>query len=268
MARCLIGFGSNSGDLEKWFAQTIWQFQEHPKISSVSHSSPIKTSAVLGWGDFENSGDDLKPVAGEQHADYLNSVISIETELSPAALFELTSQIETNLGRVRSQRWGARTVDLDILLYDDQIIRTLRLQIPHPRMSFRRFVLAGAVEIAADMRHPVAGVTLGALWERINTNLKKILWLSADVSATRRHFHDLSASELGATVFGPNSWEIVIIDDWAEINSNEYSLLIYSGDPQQLAIIGSWFGGPILDLTDCAPEFIQQEITAAVEALS
>lgn len=268
MARCLIGFGSNSGDLEKWFAETISQLQGHPRIASVSHSSPIRTSAVVGWTDTVNSADEPKPVAGEQHADYLNSVITIDTELSPRALFELTRQIESDLGRVRSQRWGARTVDLDILLYGDQVIRTKRLQIPHPRMSFRRFVLAGAVEIAADMQHPIAGVTLGALWDRINTGPKKILWLCVDVNATQKRFHDLSASELGATLFGPDSWEVVIVDDWTEINSREFSLLIYSGDPQRLTIAGSWFGGPVLDLTDCVSEFIQREVTAAVEALS
>ena len=93
----------------------------------------------------------------------MNAAALLETDLPPAALLAALQDIERRLGRIRAERWGPRTIDLDLLLYDQLELETPELILPHPRMSFRRFVLGPAAEIAAEMAHPVCGNTIGGL---------------------------------------------------------------------------------------------------------
>ncbi len=76
--------------------------------------------------------------------------------------------MKTSWAARRGQRWAARTIDLDLLLYGDAIVNTHELAVPHPRMTFRRFVLEPAVEVAADMVHPLSGSTLAEMLERLD----------------------------------------------------------------------------------------------------
>lgn len=88
---------------------------------------------------------------------FLNQVIEIRTAYSPVELLAFTQQIEIDLGRKREEHWGDRTMDIDIIFYGDQIIDTATLQIPHPFLSERRFVLVPLAEILPDFIHPVFG---------------------------------------------------------------------------------------------------------------
>jgi len=99
------------------------------KISSIYQSAPI--------------GPDGQP-------DYLNAVVLVQTDLEPQALLDRLQQVEQAQGRVRTQKWGARTLDLDILLYNNKSLQTPRLTIPHPQMTQRSFVLMPLREIASD----------------------------------------------------------------------------------------------------------------------
>ena len=174
MVRCLIGFGSNRGDSQSLFEQTIELLKQHPAIQNIVWASPVRTRAVLGSaenGSAENDGHDAA-------AEYLNSVIRLDTELNVESLFELTTKIEVTLGRVREKRWDSRTVDLDLLLFGDHVLQTRTLTVPHPRMSFRKFVLSSAVEIAGDMTHPIIGLTVSALWSRVESAPTQVLWLT------------------------------------------------------------------------------------------
>src|SRR5690606_10456711 len=98
---------------------------------------------------------------------YLNGAVAIATELPPIELLEELRTIEERLGRERGQVWGPRAIDLDLLLYGNRVIVSEVLTVPHPRMSFRPFVLEPAVEIAGEWEHPLLGCPLEVLWQRL-----------------------------------------------------------------------------------------------------
>jgi 2-amino-4-hydroxy-6-hydroxymethyldihydropteridine diphosphokinase len=103
------------------------------------------------------------PVGPQDQPDYLNAVALLETAQAPHALLRQLQCIEQAQGRVRIQRWGARTLDLDLLLYDDLVLNTPDLQIPHPRMHERHFVLAPLLELAPGCCIPRLGPAVALL---------------------------------------------------------------------------------------------------------
>ncbi len=102
------------------------------------------------------------PVGGPPQPDYLNAVIDVETTLSPRGLLEACLQVEREMGRARGERWGPRVIDVDVLTYGDYEIDGPGLQIPHPRMHERGFVLAPLLELTADPKLP-GGRTMSTL---------------------------------------------------------------------------------------------------------
>ncbi len=98
---------------------------------------------------------------------FLNMVIQGETSLTPEALLKYLKQLEQQLGRVQSFRWGPRLIDIDLLFYDDLILETDSLSVPHPRLHQRAFVLDPLVEIAPDLIHPVLKESIRTLQARL-----------------------------------------------------------------------------------------------------
>ncbi|MEL7227959.1 MAG: 2-amino-4-hydroxy-6-hydroxymethyldihydropteridine diphosphokinase, partial [Cyanobacteria bacterium J06576_12] len=92
---------------------------------------------------------------GPPQPDYINACITVETNLSPRDLLHRLLAIESQFGRVRKERWGARSLDLDLLIYSDYIIEAPRLTIPHPRLHERPFVLIPLMDVAAHWQHPI-----------------------------------------------------------------------------------------------------------------
>ncbi|MEE2796248.1 MAG: 2-amino-4-hydroxy-6-hydroxymethyldihydropteridine diphosphokinase [Planctomycetota bacterium] len=152
-AHCLIGCGANEGARREQLNQAIDMLRFMPGVRLVDVSQFLETL----------------PVGGPPgQSPYLNAACLIETTFKPAEVLDMLLAVENTLHRSRETRWGPRTIDLDLLLYDDCVLKTECLQIPHPRMTTRRFVLEPAAAIAADLKHPVAGCTIRELLENIS----------------------------------------------------------------------------------------------------
>lgn len=146
MKTAFISIGSNVGDREQQIAAAIQGLTARgihvKKQSSIYSTEPVDV-ATQGW--------------------FLNCVIEVETDLMPRQLLKTLQQIENDLGRRRLVRRGPRVIDLDILLYSSSVVRAPELEIPHPRLTRRRFMLVPLVEIAPALRHPVENKSIEEL---------------------------------------------------------------------------------------------------------
>lgn len=154
MPSCLIGLGSNLGDRAAMLRLAVEQLR---RVSGVT------VSAVSSWYETHPIGG--APGQGR----YLNGALRAESSLSPPDLLRTLQEIERRLGRGPHERWDARLVDLDLLLYGDWVLQTSSLQLPHPWMAIRRFVLAPSSEIAPTMVHPTIGWTVKRLLEHLSS---------------------------------------------------------------------------------------------------
>lgn len=153
MARCLIGCGSNQGSPREQLADALELLRAMPGITVVAASRLRATRPIGG-------------PAGQEP--FVNGAFLIDTDLPPADMLGVLTAIENTLHRDRSERWGPRTVDLDLLLYGDAVLDRADLTVPHPRMATRRFVLEPCVEIAPDLVHPLAGRSVRDLLANIS----------------------------------------------------------------------------------------------------
>lgn len=110
---------------------------------------------------------ETKPVGILDQGDFLNTIVEIETNLSARDLLVLINSVEASLGRVRSQRWGPRILDIDIIFYGDELISDIDLFIPHVLMGQRAFVLKPLMDLVPDMEHPILGLTVRELYQRL-----------------------------------------------------------------------------------------------------
>ena len=142
-----IGIGSNLGDKVSQCEKAITEILKASQNKLLAKSSFFET----------------KPLGYASQDWFINGVIKIETELEPLQLLRALKRIESQLGREETFRWGPRTIDLDILFFDGREIRTEGLQIPHPLLHERQFVLIPLAEIDRDLIHPVLKKSIGEL---------------------------------------------------------------------------------------------------------
>lgn len=154
MATALILLGSNLGDRQGTLDAAVARLQGAAGIEQVAVSSYHATTAIGG-------------PAGQ--AAFLNAAARLETSLSPRQLFTELQRIEHELGRQRQEHWGPRTLDLDLLLYDDLVINEPDLIVPHRFLPFRRFVLEPAGEVASELVHPSLHWTVGRMLTHVNS---------------------------------------------------------------------------------------------------
>ncbi len=138
MVRAFLLLGSNEGNRHDYLEKV--RFQIVSQVGKILAESSIYESAA--WG---NTGQPA----------FLNQIIKVETNLSPHELLKTVLHIETTLGRIRTEKWASRTLDIDILFYGDEIIETPELTIPHPAIASRRFTLVPLAELAPDYVHSV-----------------------------------------------------------------------------------------------------------------
>ena len=251
MPDCLLAFGANEGDLKATYHAAVSAIEATEGVDSVIAGEAIATQSVGGPAD---------------QPDYLNASIRIATELSATALHERLIQIESQLGRERRERWGSRKIDLDLLLYGDHAIQTPTLTVPHPRMSFRKFVLQPSLEIAGDMIHVTSGKAIAQLLDHLDSRANVIAW----VNPTEKILRELALDNSMA------AWTLVPVHSVEQFAAFETQVkLVIVGkateddsESRELVHRALAFAGPTLDLTRAEDEDEVAEIQAAAAACS
>jgi len=144
-----LGLGSNVGDREEYIEQAVFLLGKRKGIKMIKRSSNYETEAE----------------GGPEQPPFLNAAVMLSTTITPQKLLHDIHEIENALGREREVEWGPRTIDIDILIFGDQILSEDDIQVPHPLMHERLFVLQPLKEIAARVIHPVLEKSIEDLYE-------------------------------------------------------------------------------------------------------
>ncbi|KAF0196323.1 MAG: folK [Bacillota bacterium] len=147
MPRVFLGLGSNLGERKNELDFAVCRLRQHPGIELIQVAPYLETD----------------PVGYLEQGKFINTVVEIRTILDPYTLLWVLQTIEEEAGRIRTIRWGPRTLDIDILLYDDWVMDEPNLTIPHPRMKEREFVLLPLTEIGPDVPVPPDNLTIREL---------------------------------------------------------------------------------------------------------
>jgi 2-amino-4-hydroxy-6-hydroxymethyldihydropteridine diphosphokinase len=158
MHQVVLGLGGNRGDrlalLDK-ASKLLAQKMDLQKASSIYHTA--------AWG-------------GNSHGAYLNQVLVLNTSMKAEECLDFIQQIEDQLGRKRKVKWGDRTMDIDILYFDNEIINTERLKVPHPHLASRNFVLVPLAEVLPHYIHPQIKKSSVELMQLCEDNLQVKAW--------------------------------------------------------------------------------------------
>ena len=170
MTTALLGLGSNVGDSEATLNAAVAEIAALPDVQIVRHSKWYRTPAVGGPAN---------------QSDYVNGAAVIETTIAPLTLLAELQRIEQRHGRERGERWAPRTLDIDLLLYGNDVSETQMLIMPHPRLTYRKFFLEPAAEVATKMLHPVIGWPIERLLMHLNAASDQLVIVSPSETFAR-----------------------------------------------------------------------------------
>ncbi|MFH0820817.1 MAG: 2-amino-4-hydroxy-6-hydroxymethyldihydropteridine diphosphokinase [Candidatus Peregrinibacteria bacterium] len=151
-----LSLGSNKGKREHFLRDALEVLSAHPAIQVTQVSRVYETEP---WGKMDQPW-------------FLNQVIELQTSLMPERLLMLCQSVEKKIGRLPSEPWGPREIDVDILLYGDQALSVPGLRVPHPHMNERRFVLVPLIEITPSLRDPVTGKSYKTILQELKDDHK------------------------------------------------------------------------------------------------
>ncbi len=158
MTTVYLSLGSNKGKREHFLRDALEMLGAHPAIT-ITQVSPIYETEP--WPQCHshvngNLASDSR-LRGNDMGWFLNQVVALQTSLAPERLLALCQSVEKKVGRLPSEKWGPREIDVDILLYGDQVLDLPGLRVPHPHMHERRFILAPLLEVAPSLCDPASG---------------------------------------------------------------------------------------------------------------
>ncbi len=248
MARCLIACGSNEGQPRQHLADAGDLLRSMPGLTLLATSRIRETRPVGG-------------PAGQ--APFMNGAFLVETEFAADELLGVLTAIENTLHRERLERWGPRTIDLDLLLYEDLVIEQPGLTIPHPRMTTRRFVLEPCAEIAPDFVHPLAGCSVQDLLDNISVAHPHVAVVGVPGSG---------AAEVAAAV--ADVWLDTVLLDMDDILRGvaaEVAILLVAEEAvlaQRLAYGGRCAPGTVVDPPAAATAVVDAEATGVIHSVA
>lgn len=231
-ARCWISFGGNVGDVKATFDAALALLSLHPQIQ-VGRRSGLYSTAPMGSD------------AGKA---FINSVCELTTTLDPFELLNVLQKIENQLGRVRDVRWGPRTLDLDILSYGERALNEPDLVLPHPAVTYRKFVLVPLMELADGWVHPVCQLTATQMAERLEASPLKVRVIDVDLKTLDQIKDSLIAQFPALTFDVPSS-------------DSRDGVLICVGTDGPCAT-----SGPLIDLSR-SPGDVLEKLTSAFTAI-
>ena len=253
----LIALGSNLGNREANLSQACDRISQQQGVDGFVASRWLDTS----------------PVGGPSQERFLNGAAFFRTQLSLPELFSLLKETERQVGRAKTERWGPREIDLDLLLYGEEIV-TGDPTVPHPRMAFRNFVLAPAVEVAPDMRHPLIGWTIRELLDHLQTCPPAFAFAMRDEQRMRRLTSLVSEKNVAKLTPKVSFCDFVLPKAliwqtlWAEDSEVPSSgtvarpkLVITDSFVEKVSL------GPLIDVSQMTDNEAVVEIVAAIEAM-
>lgn len=252
MVTCLISLGSNLGSRSE---------QLHHAIERLQQTPGVEVQAVSRWHE-------TVPVGGPPgQATFLNGAARLQTTLSAQELMTTLLKIEAEVGRTRRIHWEARLLDLDLLLYADEVIQTENVTVPHPRMSFRRFVLEPAAEVGGEMVHPQIGWTIQQLLDHLNLP-STWLAIAAPPGINRTRFAQQVALQQGGKVLSLD-WPVMPRSetslDWYHAllaTATEQHQEIVKADQDQVLLTDYWLPQLLLEAQLCLSDDTANKFTA------